>query len=157
MINDLAIETYGLTKTFGLMTAVESLDLAVPRGSIYGFLGPNGAGKTTTIKLLLGLNRPTAGEARVLGYDVTRQTVDILVRVGYVPETSALYDYYKVQDILRFCRDCYPSWDQPLVDRYLELFQLPRKQKVGNLSKGMKNQLALGGGPGGQAGAVDSG
>ena len=70
--NSLVIDTRGLTKTFKGVNALQSLDLKVPKNSIFGFLGPNGAGKTTTIKLLLGLSRPTGGSATVFGLDTVR-------------------------------------------------------------------------------------
>jgi ABC-2 type transport system ATP-binding protein len=73
IIGDLAVETDGLVKAFGARRAVDGLDLAIPRGSVYGVLGPNGAGKTTTIRILATLLRPDAGSARVLGHDVVRE------------------------------------------------------------------------------------
>ena len=81
-----AIETVGLSKRYGPKDAVRDLTLRIPRGEAFGFIGPNGAGKSTTIKMLMGLARPSAGEARVLGFDVVRDSVAIKQRVGYVPE-----------------------------------------------------------------------
>ncbi len=139
----LAIETTGLGKTFGAVTAVENLNLAVPRGCIYGFLGPNGAGKTTTIKMLLGLLRPTAGKAVVLGRDAAVEGEAIRERVGYVAELQAMYDYMTIEEIVRFCRGAYPRWDDVVVRRYLDLFELPRQRRIKQLSKGMRTLLAL--------------
>jgi ABC-2 type transport system ATP-binding protein len=85
------ISTTGLTRHFGKLAAVDDLDLNVPHGSIYGFLGPNGAGKTTTIRLLLGLIRPHAGEARLFGEPLRRDRRDVLRRVGALVESPALY------------------------------------------------------------------
>ncbi|MDQ6649163.1 MAG: ABC transporter ATP-binding protein [Actinomycetota bacterium] len=89
----LAIETTGLTKRFGNQVVVDSLDLAVPTGSVFGFLGPNGSGKTTTIRMLLGLAVPTSGSARVLGAAMPAAFHDVLPRVGAVIEGPAFYPY----------------------------------------------------------------
>ncbi len=83
---ELAIETAALTKRFGAQTAVDGIDLAVPRGAVFGFLGPNGSGKTTTIRMLLGLLNATAGEARVLGSPMPRAFDEVLPRVGALVE-----------------------------------------------------------------------
>src|SRR6185503_8742089 len=80
-----AIETQGLRRSFGELVAVDGIDLAVPRGSLYGFLGPNGAGKSTTIKCLTGLLRPTSGTMRILGLDPASDPVAVKRRIGVVP------------------------------------------------------------------------
>ncbi|MEA2502093.1 MAG: type transport system ATP-binding protein, partial [Actinomycetota bacterium] len=82
--SDAAIVTTGLTKTYGSVTAVAGLSMAVPRGEVFGFLGPNGAGKTTAVKLLLGLARPTSGSATVLG--ARAGDASARRRIGYLPE-----------------------------------------------------------------------
>ncbi len=89
----LAIRTHGLTKRFGKRTVVDSLDLEVPTGSVYGFLGPNGSGKTTTIRMLLGLVTPTAGEREVLGHGIPAQAHLALPRVGALVEGPAFHPY----------------------------------------------------------------
>jgi len=96
-----AIVTQGLTKRFGARTAVDRLDLTVRAGCVFGFLGPNGAGKTTTIGMLLGLIRPTAGSAQVLGYDVQRDAAQALTGVGAMIEAPAFYPYLSGRDNLR--------------------------------------------------------
>lgn len=95
-----AIQTAGLTKTFGTQRVVDSIDLAVPPGSVYGFLGPNGSGKTTTIRMLLGLVRPTEGTATVLGQPVGRGDVAVLGRVGALVEGPAFHLYLSGRDNL---------------------------------------------------------
>ena len=89
----LAIETRGLTKSFGRQRAVAEVDLAVPAGSVYGFLGPNGSGKTTTIRMLLGLTSATEGEVRVLGESMPDRSRDVLPRVGALVEGPAFYPF----------------------------------------------------------------
>lgn len=90
---ELAIETRGLTKRFGNQTAVNSVDLAVPRGAVFGFLGPNGSGKTTTIRVLLGLAAATSGQVRLLGQDMPRHLHDVLPRVGALVEGPGFYPF----------------------------------------------------------------
>ncbi|WP_246018530.1 ABC transporter ATP-binding protein [Arthrobacter crusticola] len=90
---ELAIETRGLTKTFGHQRAVDEIDLRVPRGSVFGFLGPNGSGKTTTIRMLLGLAAASSGEIRLLGGAMPESSRDVLPRVGALVEGPAIYPF----------------------------------------------------------------
>jgi ABC-2 type transport system ATP-binding protein len=90
MTNDLAIETSGLVKTFGETRAVDGIDLAVPKGTVYGVLGPNGAGKTTAVKVLATLLRPDGGEARVFGYDVLREPDEVRQRVSLTGQYASV-------------------------------------------------------------------
>lgn len=90
---ELAVSTRGLTKRFGKQTAVDGIDLAVPRGAVYGFLGPNGSGKTTTIRMLLGLVTPTSGERSLLGCPIPTAAQEALPRVGALVEGPAFHPY----------------------------------------------------------------
>jgi ABC-2 type transport system ATP-binding protein len=90
---ELSIATRGLTKRFGQQLAVDGVDLAVPKGAVFGFLGPNGSGKTTTIRLLLGLATATGGSMRVLGEEMPRKLGDVLPRVGALVEGPAFYPF----------------------------------------------------------------
>ena len=96
------ISTQGLSKTYGGIQARTSLDLKIPRFSIYGFLGPNGAGKSTTIKLLLGLVKPTCGSGTVFGLDIVNDSTLIRKRTGYLPQNPRYYDYMTARQILEF-------------------------------------------------------
>ncbi len=138
-----AIEIHDLVVKYGSKRAVDGLTFRVPAGTIFGFLGPNGSGKTTMIKTLLGFCPPDGGSARVLGYDVVSQSLQVRARVGYVSETNSLYDFLTIPQLCAFCRSLSPEWNQQVVDRYIGLFGLPPREKVGRLSKGMKSQLAL--------------
>jgi ABC-2 type transport system ATP-binding protein len=138
-----AITIDHLIINYGAHRAVDDLTMSVPMGSIFGFLGPNGAGKTTTIKALLGLRPLDGGSARVLGYDVANQNLDVRARVGYVSEVNSLYDSLTIPQLCAFCRAASRQWDQAIVDRYIQVFGLPAHARVGRLSKGMKSQLAL--------------
>ncbi len=139
----IAINIQSLVVKYGSKRAVDELTFAVPVGSIFGFLGPNGSGKTTTIKTLLGFRPPNEGRAQVFGYDVASQSLQVRARVGFVSETNSLYDFLTIPQLCAFCRSVSQQWDQQIVDRYIGLFRLPPREKVGNLSKGMKSQLAL--------------
>lgn len=96
------ISTDGLTKTFGAVQALKDLDLSVPHNSIVGFLGPNGAGKTTAIKLLLGLSRPTSGQATLFGLDSVRESTAIRARVGYLAQDPRFYTHLTARETLEF-------------------------------------------------------
>lgn len=97
-----AIQTRGLGKSYNGASVLQSLDLMVPRHSIFGFLGPNGAGKSTTIKLLLGLVRPTAGSGTVLGLDIVRESLALRRRIGYLAQDPRFYDHMTARETLRF-------------------------------------------------------
>jgi ABC-2 type transport system ATP-binding protein len=90
--NSTAIQTHALTRRYGDLTAVDRLDLAVPKGVIFGFLGPNGAGKSTTINMLTSLLPPTAGTATVAGFDIKKDPLEVKRRIGTVPEDPSLYE-----------------------------------------------------------------
>ncbi len=146
-----AIEIDDLVVSYGRKRAVDGLSMTVPRGTVYGFLGPNGAGKTSTIKTLMGFRRPNGGGARVLGYDVVEESLEVRARVGFASEVNSLYEGMTVPRICRLCRDLSRSWDQDLLERYIAVFGLPADAKIRKLSKGQKAQLqlclALGGNP----------
>src|SRR3989338_490576 len=138
-----AIETVGLTKRYGPKEAVSDLTLRIPRGSAFGFIGPNGAGKSTTIKMLMGLARPSAGEARVLGFDAVRESVAVKQRVGYVPELHCICRWMRVGEVIAFCRPLYEKWNDRFCADLLKVFELDPQTKVKQLSKGMVVKLAL--------------
>jgi len=140
-----AIETNDLRKTFGKQPAVAGLNLNVPAGCIYGFLGKNGAGKTTTIEMLLGIMKPDGGSASLLGVPIAdpNRSTETRRRVGFVSEDKALYPYMTIDQIIRFTRGFFPEWQSGTERRYLEMFELPLKKKVGDLSKGTASKLML--------------
>jgi ABC-2 type transport system ATP-binding protein len=146
--NDLIIETRGLTKRFGRLTAVDHLDLAVKRGSIFGLVGPDGAGKTTTLRMLCGAMAPTSGTALVAGFDVVRQTELARLQLGYMPQSFSLYPDLSVQENLEFFANIYevpPALRQARMDKLLEFSRLAdfRGRRSEHLSGGMKKKLAL--------------
>src|ERR1043166_2377139 len=119
-MTDLAMDTHALSKRFGSVQALESLNLEVPRGSIFGFLGPNGAGKSTTIKLLLGLSRPTAGSGQIFGLDVRTQSLAVRRRIGYLAQEPRFYDDMSVRETLRLVLRFFTSGPTKALERRID-------------------------------------
>lgn len=139
-----AIATKQLTRRYGERLAVDALDLCVERGEVFGFLGPNGAGKTTTIAMLLNLVRPTAGQALVLGYDVQREPMAALARVGAMIEAPAFYPYLSGYDNLRvLCKA--GGLPEARIAAALAAVELSERayDKAQIYSQGMRQRLAL--------------
>jgi ABC-2 type transport system ATP-binding protein len=147
----LAVATWGLTKRFGHQVAVNGIDLAVPRGSVYGFLGPNGSGKTTTIRMLLGLIKPTEGRHEVLGARMPAGAGTVLHRVGALVEGPAFHPYLSGRDnLLRMDaadRTADPSSVARRVDAALDRVGLlaAARKRYRAYSLGMRQRLALAG------------
>src|SRR3990170_7057963 len=119
------IQVEGLTKDYGLRRAIENLTFHAEKGEILGFLGPNGAGKTTTMRILCGYMPPTAGKARVAGFDVVEQSLQVRRRVGYLPETVPLYPDMTVYEYLKFMADLRHLTDgDDRVDEVLDLVHM---------------------------------
>jgi ABC-2 type transport system ATP-binding protein len=139
------IETVELRKRYDQVEALRGLNLQVPAGSIFGFLGRNGAGKTTAMKILLGMTRPTSGEARVFGLvpDPSGEGVDIRRRAAFVSEDKSLYESMAVEGMIRVTASFFPRWRADLEARYLRDFELPPRAAIKTLSRGMRTRLAL--------------
>jgi ABC-2 type transport system ATP-binding protein len=139
------IETAGLWKRYDDVEALRGLDLRVPKGSIFGFLGKNGAGKTTAIKVLLGMARPTQGDARVFGMlpSDPEGGVTIRRRAAFVSDEKDLYDYMTVGEMIAFTRAFYPQWRSDLEQHYLRTFELSASRGIKGLSRGMRTKVAL--------------
>ncbi|ELY46743.1 ABC transporter ATP-binding protein [Natronorubrum sulfidifaciens] len=140
-----AIETTGLTKTYGELTAVDDLDLTIEDGEVFGFLGPNGAGKSTTINMLLDFARPTSGSATVLGYDAQDDADEISPRVGVLPEGFDVYPRLSGRRHLEFAIETKAATDDP--EAILERVGLSAEdaaRPAGDYSKGMRQRLATG-------------
>jgi ABC-2 type transport system ATP-binding protein len=148
--DDTAIRARGLTKRFGALTAVDSLDLTVRRREVYGFLGPNGSGKSTTIRMLCGLLKPTAGDIDVLGCAIPRDAEKLKRRIGYMTQRFSLYEDLTVIENLGFLaavHDVPRARARARIDELLERYHLAdrRKQLAGTMSGGQKQRLALAG------------
>jgi ABC-2 type transport system ATP-binding protein len=147
-----AIQVEDLTKYYGRpgsgVLAVDHVSFGVYQGEVFGFLGPNGAGKTTTIRILTGLTRPTAGQARVLGLDLSRDLSRVKKRIGVVPEASNLYNELTASGNLVFSMQLYgvPRRERTRrANELLERFRLADKRDVpfARLSRGMKRALTI--------------
>lgn len=148
-MTELAVETRGLTKRFGRQLAVDDLDLAVPRGAVFGFLGPNGSGKTTTIRIVLGLAAASAGSVRVLGHEMPKALGTVLPRVGALVEGPAAYPFLSGEANLRRLdaadRHASPATRDERVARALERVGLSHAgaKRVRAYSLGMKQRLGI--------------
>jgi ABC-2 type transport system ATP-binding protein len=142
------IETIGLTKKYGDFIALDSLDLKLEQGDLFGFIGPNGAGKTTTIRILATLLAPTWGEAYVCGYSVHTHPREIRRAIGYMPDVFGVYDDMRVGEYLEFFAAAYRIAGperRRVAERSLELVDLgsKRDELVTSLSRGMTQRLGL--------------
>ncbi|MCG6219042.1 ABC transporter ATP-binding protein [Vibrio furnissii] len=147
-MSDLAIHAQDVMKKFGDFTAIEGINLRVPKGSIYGFLGPNGCGKSTTIRVLTGLLSPTEGHVNVLGLDIPRQSEALRLKIGYMTQKFSLYDDLSVQENLQFIGQIFGMNRKELnarTNEQLKTYGLDerRKQRVGGMSGGQKQRLGL--------------
>jgi len=138
----------GLSKSYGDKVAVHGLTLTIEPGEILGFLGPNGAGKTTTVKMLTGMILPTEGTAEVAGFDILKQPLEVKKRIGYVPETAALYESLTAWEYLTLVGHLHHLDQETLEKRageFLELFGLyeVKDQRIAEYSKGMKQKVLI--------------
>ncbi len=143
-----AILTQALTKRYGGLTALDSLDLALNKGDVFGFIGPNGAGKSTTMKILAGLLKPTSGTAQVLGRDVMHNGEFVRRSIGYMPDFFGVYEDLTVTEYLEFFASAYGLRRRDrkrIVNDVLELTDLSYKRDalVDSLSRGMQQRLGL--------------
>ena len=147
--NELVINTKGLSKSFGDVHALKSLDLRVPQKSIFAFLGPNGAGKTTTIKLLLGLLKPTSGGGKILGMDIIQDSVDIRAKIGYLPQDARFYEHMTARQMLEYTARFFYRGPQSAIDKrvneMIELVGLEGKadRPIKGFSGGERQRLGI--------------
>lgn len=142
------IETRQLEKKFGSTLALQSLDLRIEPGEIVGLLGPNGAGKTTTLRVLTGMIQPTSGSARVAGFDVVNDPVEVKKRVGYIPETGALFEHLSAQEYLDLIATLHKIEDEQAetrIEKLLRLFGLleDRTKRMHTFSKGLRQRVVV--------------
>ncbi len=147
-MGNLIIETKNLTKKYGDFVAVDSLNLKVQQGEIFGMLGPNGSGKTTTILMLLGLTEPTSGEVQVLGFDPSRQPLSVKMRTGYIPDQVGFYDELTARENLMYIAKLNGLPRPEAYRRIDEAFARVGLTEVADLrvatySRGMRQRLAV--------------
>jgi len=138
----------GLSKHFGEKKAVDNISLEIAPGEIFGFLGPNGAGKSTTVKMLAGMLKPTFGRAEVAGFDVISHPIEVKKRIGYVPESGALFEALTIIEHLELFANLHhipTHLANRRIEKFLHLFQLDeiKTQPLNGLSKGTKQKVVL--------------
>ena len=143
-----AVATVGLTRLYGNITALNSLDLTINQGDLFGFIGSNGAGKTTTLRILATFLAPSAGTAAILGHDVVREADAVRHVIGYMPDFFGVYKDMEVTEYLDFFGACYKiptAQREKTVGDVLELVGLTEKRGaiIGALSRGMQQRLGL--------------
>jgi len=142
-----SIRTTGLTKVFGEKHALDSVDLVVEEGSIFGFLGPNGAGKTTALRVLTGLARPTSGSVQILGHDVASAGNSVRAEIGFLPDVPGFYEWMSAEEFLRFAGGLFGIGRRVLDERLGMLLDLAGlgdvQTKIGGYSRGMKQRLGV--------------
>ncbi|EIJ82176.1 hypothetical protein PB1_04550 [Bacillus methanolicus PB1] len=143
-MENLIIETRNLSKRFGSFTAVNDIDLRVPKGEIYGFLGPNGAGKSTTIRMLLGLIKPSKGIVHLFGKPIDKNRMEILKKVGSLVESPSYYGHLTAYENLEITRKILEV-DKKEIDRVLDIVKLSdvKNKLVKKYSLGMKQRLGI--------------
>jgi ABC-2 type transport system ATP-binding protein len=139
----ITIRTEGLTKAFRQVVALDSVDLEVRSGEVFGYIGPNGAGKSVTIRLLLDLLRPTRGRAEILGMDVRQRGLDVRRRVGYLAGELALYERMTGRQLLTFLARLRGGVERGYAVKLAERFGLPPDRPIHELSKGNKQKIGL--------------
>jgi ABC-2 type transport system ATP-binding protein len=147
-LSDALIEIAGLSKRFGLFTAVDNISFNVARGEVLGFLGPNGAGKSTTMRMLAGFIRPSAGSARICGHDVVEDGVAARASLGYLPEGAPTYPDMSVEDFLAFIGRIRGFSGGELRDRVAQAVKLASlgevvRLPIETLSKGTRRRVGL--------------
>ncbi len=137
------VKIRGLRKTFNNKTAIEAVHLDIPPGRIIGLLGPNGCGKSTLIRHMIGLYLPTRGTCVTFGCEAAKLGPKELSRIGYVHQEGELIDWMTVKQLIRYVAAYYPNWNTDLENRYVEDFEIHLKDRVGALSPGQRQKLAI--------------
>ncbi len=137
-----AIEINGITKKYDGFT-LDGISFNLPKGDILGFIGQNGAGKTTTIKSILNIIAPNSGEIKIFGLDHIKHENEIKKHISAVFDEIPFHDSFTANAINTVMKGMYSEWDEKLYFSYIEKFGLPKKKKIGKLSKGMKMKLQI--------------
>ena len=141
--NDAIVKIHGLSKKFKHIQALDNVDLEIRRGSIIGLLGANGAGKSTLLRHIIGLYLPDAGACTTFGCDAAKLEPKELARIGYVHQEGELLDWMTVKQLIRYVSTYYPNWNTELEQRYIADYEISLKDRVGSLSPGQRQKLAI--------------
>ncbi|MBU3213516.1 ABC transporter ATP-binding protein [Clostridium estertheticum] len=139
---DNILEIKNLNKSYNDFT-LDNLTFNVERGSIMGFIGPNGSGKSTTIKLIMNLIKKNSGDINIFGLDNIKHNKEIKQKIGFVYDENYFYEELNIIEMKNILRPFYKSWNDTLFEKYIKEFELPKKNKIKNLSKGMKMKFSL--------------
>jgi len=139
----LAVRLTGLSRHFGKVAALDGVSLEVEEGTIYGFLGRNGAGKSTTLKTLIGVVRPDGGQFELFGQPVKKVTPQLKQQIGYLAQEQRFYAWMKPAQLASFVAPFYPKWDDAEFKRLLEVLDVPKERRCGDMSGGNRTKLAL--------------
>ncbi|GJM77223.1 hypothetical protein HMSSN036_94390 [Paenibacillus macerans] len=137
-----AIQVDGFSKQYGSF-ALSDVSFGVPKGYITGLIGPNGAGKSTLIKAVMGMVLPDQGKISVLGETAGSEHAGYKQHVGYISDENIFYDYLTMEQMKRIVAPFYPGWDEDVFERYMDRFELPKRKKIKDCSKGMKMKYAI--------------
>jgi ABC-2 type transport system ATP-binding protein len=137
------IEVCGVSRTFARKLALDNVNLVVPQGAVFGLIGENGAGKTTLIRHILGLLKPQSGTVRIFGLDPTADPVGVLSRLGTLSEDRDLPGWMRVEELMRYTKAFYKSWDDDYAKELRDAFELDPKAKIRTLSRGQQARAGL--------------
>ena len=137
------IEARNVVKSFGSHAVLRDANLSICKGHVVGLLGTNGAGKSTLIKCLLGLLKVNEGQVQLFGEESWNLSAAAKARLAYVPQEARFYNWMKVRQVVDYWGTFYPNWDQSLANELLERWEVPREHRVGPLSPGQRQRLAL--------------
>jgi ABC-2 type transport system ATP-binding protein len=140
---DLPLAAQDMYLAFGARPVLQGVDLQVARGEVVGLIGRNGAGKSTLLACLLGLLQPQRGQARVFGGPALRLDDARKGRLGFVPQQPQAFGWMRVEELLAFAAQLYPHWDAQRAEALLRRWELDRRQRIGTLSPGQAQRLAL--------------
>ncbi|RRJ65464.1 ABC transporter ATP-binding protein [Paenibacillus oralis] len=137
-----AIQVEGFSKRYGSF-ALSDVSFGVPKGYITGLIGPNGAGKSTVIKAIMGMVLTERGEISVLGEKAGSEHAGYKQHIGFISDENIFYDYLTMEQMKRIVAPFYPRWDEAVFDQYMDRFELPKRKKIKDCSKGMKMKYAI--------------
>lgn len=136
------LEMQDVTKTFNGLTALDHLSMSIPKGTVYGLIGPNGAGKSTAIRCLVGIYRPDSGQITLEGQPIY-ENPPVKARIGTIPDEIFYFPSATLEDMRKYYKGIYPTFDDALFEQLYEAFQLPKKLPLRRFSKGMQKQAAF--------------